>query len=1223
MGCEPGEGGGQTSGEVEDMRMNSILFPHVLGSEMERSMEEDWHEVDDDAPLEPSVSRAQSETERFLTLSLLQYALPLIGNTSRCGVMLAWISVQALSQGTESHLKRTLFGSTSVDSAPRRSLLPLRLGELEGIVSILSSAPAQAVSEPDFAEDSTWECWLLLAVIGVNKLYGYTGLPPAGKWRRHDRLAIESMRKVVDSFRVNSDSAFVTSSVDALEKELIEKKVNYAGEETLHCFPLSLEQILPALPPKEHGGCVDALAWTSGLTKDFLLHPERAIVKDCGQVLPKLQAKIHVQPGELDLVVNELIERNVCAWVPFSSVLRYRGEPVLNGLFGVQKPSVLPSGRPILRTIMNLVPSNSVLKQLKGGTRGLPYICQWLSTVTEGNEQVRLWQSDMSAAFYLFRVPENWWGMLAFNVVRPASEVGLQGSGLVALCCKVIPMGFNSSVSLMQEISEALLSKLPLPSRVSRGLPLPPWLTATLQQSQAEQRAWFHVYLDNFCSAARILPGEDAHQGEALHALAEASWFDAGVLSSAKKRKSNEAAAAELGAWINGEQRTIGVTGERLLKLIHLTLHLIARDRLNKKMAQIIAGRWIHVFQFRRPAMSCLDNIWKFIGGKTLGSQGIRLVRQELWTCVCLAPLMCTSLSAKVANWITASDASQTGGAVGISHELTKEGRDLVHAVQLQKAPTNEEQTIPILLVSLFNGIGGAPRSYNVLGLQPVAMIFCDISKEANRVSSRRWPEAELIQDVRMITEEMIDSWALKFTGIEEVHLWAGFPCSDLSAAKAFRKNLAGEKSGLYSEVLRIRRLLKRRFSPLIIVKFVFENVASMDREAAEEIGRLAGAIPYFLDPADCLPMHRPRLCWTSEDWEGLFEDLEITVKKCWVEIRCQVSYPPQAVWITPSWEWPGGMEGAVLPTAMRSVPKREPPPFPAGLAKCDEATVQRWQADDFRVPPYQYKEQYVFYKGMKWRRVNSTEKELLMGYGFGHTELCLSASSIKQSKINFEDTRQALLGDAFSVASFGIAAAGLCRRFLHIRKYSSVVNRLGMAPGFCAPPQCELPIQRRLVYGGSSEVVTRDPHQLNRVLLTRTNHSGSDVRISTGALINPKAFPRQPVNSSWWAWRHVFQVRWGRKEHINLLELRSIILTVRHLISHLHAADMRLFHVADSYICISVISKGRSSSFRVNSLLKQLNALLLAFNLYIILAHIESSDNPTDGASRGHQTNC
>lgn len=88
---------------------------------------------------------------------------------------------------------------------------------------------------------------------------------------------------------------------------------------------------------------------------------EECLVEDEGQPLPKLQAKVHVEAGERRSLAKELVRRRICRWIPESQVLRYRGEKVLNGLFGIEKDKRIPSGESVLRLRMNL-PSNSIHK---------------------------------------------------------------------------------------------------------------------------------------------------------------------------------------------------------------------------------------------------------------------------------------------------------------------------------------------------------------------------------------------------------------------------------------------------------------------------------------------------------------------------------------------------------------------------------------------------------------------------------------------------------------------------------------------------------------------------------------------------------------------------------------------------------------------------------------------------------------------------------------------
>ena len=46
-------------------------------------------------------------------------------------------------------------------------------------------------------------------------------------------------------------------------------------------------------------------------------------------------------------------------------------------------------------------------------------------------------------------------------------------------------------------------------------------------------------------------------------------------------------------------------------------------------------------------------------------------------------------------------------------------------------------------------------------------------------------------------------------------------------------------------------------------------------------------------------------------------------------------------------------------------------------------------------------------------------------------------------------------------------------------------------------------------------------------------------------------------------------------------------------------------------------MSKGRSGSRLLGQVLKKISAHCLAFGLYVVLAHVDSLDNPTDEGSR------
>ena len=239
-------------------------------------------------------------------------------------------------------------------------------------------------------------------------------------------------------------------------------------------------------------------------------------------------------------------------------------------------------------------------------------------------------------------------------------------------------MGWGSAVSVMQEIAERLtqLARLPPSHRIRRTSPLPGWLVDTTAVACTSKRAWYHVYLDNFCAMEKVVHGQVAGQGQEFHEKLESAWEEAGVLSSAKKRVSRAEAAQELGGMIEGKEGTLGPSAGRLVKLIQTTLLVISKNRLRKKWVQVVAGRWVHVMSFRRPGMAFLEKVWGYISGSTTTAGLEAQVRGELWSCCCAALLFHTNLRAEVSSVTTASDASMSGGAVGMSDELTEEGKD-------------------------------------------------------------------------------------------------------------------------------------------------------------------------------------------------------------------------------------------------------------------------------------------------------------------------------------------------------------------------------------------------------------------------------------------------------------------------------------------------------------------------------------------------------------------
>lgn len=116
-----------------------------------------------------------------------------------------------------------------------------------------------------------------------------------------------------------------------------------------------------------------------------------------------------------------------------------------------------------------------------------------------------------------------------------------------------------------------------------------------------------------------------------------------------------------------------------------------------------------------------------------------------------------------------------------------------------------------IKYIDLFSGIGGFALGLQKAGIEFDKHYFSEIDKNAISVYKKNFPSAEALGDVTTIRN---------FSGISADLITFGFPCQDLSYAGK-RKGLAGARSGLFFEALRIIRQVKPKH-------FIFENVKGL-----------------------------------------------------------------------------------------------------------------------------------------------------------------------------------------------------------------------------------------------------------------------------------------------------------------------------------------------------------------------------------------------------------
>lgn len=247
--------------------------------------------------------------------------------------------------------------------------------------------------------------------------------------------------------------------------ELKTKSVSYSREEIALAQPLSVERILTSLPPFSHGGSVDLAPLLVGRARFLIEHPEQVLLK--GDLIKpgKNKSKVHILEGDEVNLFRLLFARGVVDFIPEHEVHADSQGPFLSGLFGVPKPGKFTSSKnkQVLRLMMNLIPINRALDVILGDIHELPSALIWQELVLFEGSSITISQADMSAAFYLFRLPPGWLKFLSFNFRLKRTDVGLVGPGFVYPACRVLPMGWSSSVGLMEMASRELIRSLTAP----------------------------------------------------------------------------------------------------------------------------------------------------------------------------------------------------------------------------------------------------------------------------------------------------------------------------------------------------------------------------------------------------------------------------------------------------------------------------------------------------------------------------------------------------------------------------------------------------------------------------------------------------------------------------------------------------------------------------------------------------------------------------------------
>jgi len=242
-------------------------------------------------------------------------------------------------------------------------------------------------------------------------------------------------------------------------------------------------------------------------------------------------------------------------------------------------------------------------------------------------------------------------------------------------------------------------------------------------------------------------------------------------------------------------------------------------------------------------------------------------------------------------------------------------------------------------------------------------------------------------------------------------------------------------------------------------------------------------------------------------------------------------------------------------------------------------------------------------------------EREVIMGFPKDFTVQCMAKQW--QGSLEHLDERRTLIGNSWNVTVVTWLMAQLG-------------GQLGLCP-FLSPQQAV----DRTAPGSSSELaglLYRPPMQpgrkksspvgeqrLVKKLLNLVSLKGEDIMLQAPSEDTLRYHRlRASLPAKLWKWRTVMGWRWsGSPDHINVLELRAVLTSIRWRILKRRAFRTKMVHMIDSLVCLHCLARGRSSSRKMRRTLSRIDALLLASGSHGVWAYVHTSQNPADRPSR------
>eukprot|EP00438_Fugacium_kawagutii_P013115 Skav209586 [mRNA] locus=scaffold1607:39438:42899:+ [translate_table: standard] len=514
--------------------------------------------------------------------------------------------------------------------------------------------------------------WVKLLVVIINFHYcsGWGKpicVPFADEITALQKKAVTKLALVVTQ---NIITAFKVMSLGECEKLLTSKKYDYAGRPVEYMQDLECHRVLPAWPQIGHAAVAPIEEFLEEKTRQELANPRQLLLAKEKMPYKAKRSKVRATDHEWFKIVQAAHKRGMMMPVHDDDVPRDReGHLIVNGAGGVVKEKVI-DGKTVQcqRFISVLCPINDVTTPITGSQDTLPFIGQLSGIVLEDDESLYLESEDLQSAFNLFKAPRQWRPFFAYSKKVDGWAFDLAPGTMVRPALSVIPMGWHSAVALVQEAVRDLVFRragVPRNLSVEKNKPLPAGKSLAV------------VYLDNFDEIEIIkdLDIDLSKEGKVMsdhHQRFIEACDEARLPRNGSKQLIHAFAGGMQGGEFDGRLGVLKLGSDKLRNYIQVCLGLLARKKWGEFQLRHWTGKSAFMATFRRSIFSGMSRIFELIEQSRKGDVlPTASCVDEVFVLMVQSVASQVNLKARISPVVSCTDASPYGGGSGVATLFT------------------------------------------------------------------------------------------------------------------------------------------------------------------------------------------------------------------------------------------------------------------------------------------------------------------------------------------------------------------------------------------------------------------------------------------------------------------------------------------------------------------------------------------------------------------------